>query len=138
MTALDSCEPQIIHALEKDGWQIINKPYTIPTEQYPVYADFRSRRVEGGSEQTIVVIEVKCFTDPKADLTELYTAVGQYHYYRVSLSHAGLAQPLYLALPQTAYQRFLTKPSFIDTLITTGVKLLVVDTLKEEIFQWVD
>jgi hypothetical protein len=45
MTALDSCEPQIIRALEKARWQILDKPYPIPAEENPVIADFRSQVV---------------------------------------------------------------------------------------------
>jgi hypothetical protein len=39
------------------------------------------RGVNGRSEQ-IIVLEVKCFTNPKTDLQEFYTAIGQYEFYR--------------------------------------------------------
>ncbi|NJL43347.1 MAG: hypothetical protein HC935_08680, partial [Pseudanabaena sp. SU_2_4] len=34
----------------------------------------------------IIIVEVKCFTNPKVDLPELYTAIGQYEIYRSALS----------------------------------------------------
>lgn len=85
MSALDACEPQIIRALEKDGWQIVAKPYQIKIDRRIVFADFSARHVNGDSEHFIVVMEVKCFTNPKTDLTELYTAIGQYQLYLTAL-----------------------------------------------------
>lgn len=136
MTALDSCEPQIIRALEKKGWRIFLKPHSIATDERPVFADFSVQHDAEG--KIIVVIEVKCFANPKADLTELYMAIGQYQYYRVNMKRQRKSYPLYLAIPEEAYQRFLGKPSFIDTLTETQVKLVVIDTVKEVVLQWID
>lgn len=138
MTALDSCEPQIIRALEKAGWRILVKPYPIMTDTRSVLADFSASHLSVGQTKNIVVMEVKCFLNPKSDLTELYSALGQYQYYRVNLRRHGIALPLYLAIPDEAYQRFLEKPSFIDTFNETQVKLLIVNVANEEITQWID
>lgn len=138
MTAIDSCEPQIIHALEKDGWQIVDKPYAIPAEDHPVYADLRGQLSRGDELQTVVIVEAKCFTNPKLDLPELYAALGQYIYYRVTLHRANRFCPLYLALPAEAYLRFYEKPTFMDAFAHVGVKLLVVDTDLEEVVGWLD
>jgi hypothetical protein len=37
------------------------------------------RKSNGQSEQ-IIILEVKCFSNPQTDLSEFYTALGQYHY----------------------------------------------------------
>ncbi|MBZ0315183.1 MAG: hypothetical protein K8L91_02100 [Anaerolineae bacterium] len=136
MTALDTCEPQIIRALEKDGWRIVVKPYSIYVDERSVLADFGAQYVTDTEVRTIVVVEVKCFSNAKADLTNLYTAVGQYQYYRVNLKRDKPDVLLFLAIPDEAYQRFLLQPSFLDTFAETGVKLLIVDTEDEEIVQW--
>ncbi|KAB2854448.1 MAG: hypothetical protein F9K46_16935, partial [Anaerolineae bacterium] len=136
MTALDSCEPQIIRALEKDGWRIVVKPYSIYVDERSVLADFGAQYVSPTEVRTIVVVEVKCFSNPKADLANLYTAIGQYQYYRVNLKRDKPDVTLFLAIPDEAYQRFLLQRSFLDTFAETGVKLLIVDTEEEEIVQW--
>lgn len=138
MTALDSCEPQIIRALEKDGWRIVDKPYSILVERNrSVHADFSAQRETTMGHETILVVEVKCFANPKVDLTELYTAIGQYQYYRARLRRSDFNSPLFLAIPSDAYARFLTKPSFLDALNDTGVQLLVVDIVAEVVLQWI-
>jgi hypothetical protein len=74
--AIDACEPQVIRALEKEGWQILAKPYLIVTLVRNLYADLSLQKFQNGSSEQIIVLEVKCFTNPGSDLTEFYTAVG--------------------------------------------------------------
>jgi hypothetical protein len=137
MSALDACEPQVIRALEKDGWQIAQKPHTIPLEWRNVYADFRARHINEDSQRTIVVLEVKCFTDPKADIPDFYSAIGQYHFYRTGMLAAGQIYPLYLALPADAYARFAQEPTMLLAFQTLAVKLVIIDLVKEEVAQWI-
>jgi hypothetical protein len=52
MPNVDSCQPEIIRALEKAGFRITNAPYTLPTSldddgRY-LYADLRAERVRNG------------------------------------------------------------------------------------------
>jgi hypothetical protein len=137
MTALDACEPQIIRALEKAGWQIVDKPYSILVERNrSVHADFSAQRTTDKGTEMILIIEVKCFTNPRADLQELYTAIGQYQYYRSRLHRSQDNYPLFLAIPAEAYGRFSAKPSFLDALMDSEVQLLIVDTVAEVILQW--
>ncbi|MBZ0315401.1 MAG: hypothetical protein K8L91_03210 [Anaerolineae bacterium] len=138
MTAIDSCEPQIIRALEKDGWQIVDKPFPIFADKRPVLADFSAHRSSEHGDEFIVVIEVKCFTDPRADLSEFYSAIGQYWYYKVMMTRDNVAFRLYLALPLDAYTRFQLKPSFLQTFEAAQVKLVVVDIGAEVIEQWIN
>lgn len=55
MSALDVCEPQIISALQKQGWNILEKPYVIRTEERSVYADFSLQKHENGRREQIIV-----------------------------------------------------------------------------------
>jgi hypothetical protein len=137
MSALDSCEPQIIRALEKEGWQIQQKPFVLRSNIRTVLADFSVKRSMNGSTEQIVVLEVKCFTNPQSDLSEFYTAVGQYGLYREALNAIGLHYSLYLAIPDKAYER-LTQDNFLEqTLKGFKVKMLLVDLESEEIVRWI-
>ncbi len=139
MTAIDSCEPQIIRALEKVGWLIVAKPHNIRLDERYLYADFKASRVTGNGIVSIVVMEVKCFTNPLHDLSELYTAIGQYRMYRSGMDSSGdTAIPLYLALPDVAYRRFEAQPDLFKVLRDSIVKWVVVDIQKESVTQWLD
>lgn len=137
MTALDACEPPIIRALQKDGWQIVSKPHMIRLVGRNVFADMRLQRTTNGSSEMIIVVEVKCFTNPSVDFDEFYGAVGQYQFYRNALLLNQMPFPLYLALPADAYTRLILQPAITTTLKQAGVQLIVVDTDKEEIVSWI-
>ncbi|GIK67505.1 MAG: hypothetical protein BroJett018_52990 [Chloroflexota bacterium] len=137
MSALDACKPQIIRALEKDGWQIVEKPHQIGFNDRMAYADFSARHVNEDDEQFIIVMEVKCFTNPKADLTELYTAIGQYQFYIAAMRSNREEFPLYLAIPTTAYLRFLEATVLLDAFQIARVKLVVVDISQEVVERWI-
>jgi hypothetical protein len=137
MAALDACEPQIIRALHKQGWQILEKPYMIRTEIRSVYADFSLQKQANGRRELIIVCEVKCFTQPQADLQEFYTAIGQYRYYLNALRSNGITYPLYLAIPHHAYLRLVQDKPIKRTLDDPAINLVIVDIDKEEVTQWI-
>lgn len=137
--ATDACEPQIIRALEKDGWAIRNRPYSIRIRTgESVLADFAVQRQIGTLVQQVIIFEVKCFANPNADLHEFYATLGQYLYYRTALELAKVYEPIYLAIPQQAYQRLMIRQVASAVLRDFGVKLIVVDVETEEITQWID
>ena len=85
MSALDRCEDETIHAFEKDGWRIDSKPFFIRTSDSQLRADVSFERRANGRSEQIVVVEIKCFSDPARDLDEIYRAIGQYEIYRAAL-----------------------------------------------------
>lgn len=137
--ALDACEPAIIRALEKDGWTIREKPFTlqlIPSKR-TVYADLGLQRVYAGRIEEIIVLEVKCFIDPIHDLQELYTAIGQCIVYRAAMLTNGIDLPLYLVIPTDAYERLMFIPAFEAALKLADIKIVVVDIVMEVIASWI-
>jgi hypothetical protein len=136
MSALDACEPQVIRALEKDGWQVLRKPARIYSTARPLYADVLFEGIIDNEERQVVIMEVKCFTHPQNDLSEIYTAVGQYLYYRAALAIQQSSLPLYLALPSIAYARLMNDPVAQFTFQSVQMKLVVVDIDEEEVLQW--
>jgi hypothetical protein len=61
MPAIDDCEPQMIRALEKSGWRVIDHPLTLRNVlgRNHVYADLRLEQIVTG--QQIIVVEVNAF-----------------------------------------------------------------------------
>ncbi|MBX3066195.1 MAG: hypothetical protein KF726_24665 [Anaerolineae bacterium] len=136
--ALDACEPAIIRALEKDGWTIHEKPFILRGDDRSRLADFSVQRVADGMLEEIVVVEVKCFANPRRMAQEFYLAVGQYEYYRASLVTENYSFPLYLAMPVEAYTQ-LAQSRVVDELVRRAeINLLVVDTEVEVVSTWIN
>jgi hypothetical protein len=136
--AIDACEPQVIRALEKDGWQILAKPYVFRLVGRNLFADMSLQRVKEGQIERAIILEVKCFTNPQADLSELYTAVGQYEAYRSALILEKDTTPIYLSIPLNAYERLIQEPIVPAIFQVAGIKLVVVDIETEEVVQWLN
>jgi hypothetical protein len=135
--ALDVCEPQVIRALEKAGWRVLEKPFTLRSNTRLVYADFSLQRLANGSAEQIIVVEVKCFTDPGEDLTQFYITKGQYDLYLVAVSLSKLHFPVYLAIPDVAYARLMNDEFIRGVIDQSKMKLVVVDIDKEEVIEWI-
>jgi hypothetical protein len=70
VSASDACEPEVLRALQKDGWTILSKPFAIRTNDHTVYADCILERKRNGQNEQAIILEVKCFTNPQTDLEE--------------------------------------------------------------------
>lgn len=137
MPAIDSCQPNVIKAFEKEGWQVIEQPLMLRLMKRNIYIDIKFRRLKGGIVEEIVIAEVKCFSNPKFDLEEFYSAIGQYQLYRKALHIYNDFSDIYLVIPQTAYQRLQLESALIAIFEETDVKLILVDVEQEVILQWI-
>jgi XisH protein len=137
LPALDQCHEQIVRALQKAGWTVDDYPYVLPiTNHRRLFVDIHARRYESASPQSIIVVEVKCFSDPKSELQELYTAIGQYLIYRSLLNRKGMGDRLYLAIPTHAYPEGIFGQLAAPLIQEFGIKMMVVDVISEVIEQW--
>lgn len=135
MPASDNCEPQIINALEKDGWEITDRPFSIKFDDTYIYADLRLERNQGENIEQIIVVEIKCF--PFEDTYDFHQAVGQYISYETALRKNGKPETIFLAIPIHAYARFQRNNIMSAILQEKGVKLIIVDLESEVIEQWI-
>ncbi|MFN6530536.1 element excision factor XisH family protein [Nostoc sp. ChiSLP03a] len=70
-------------------------------------------------------------------ISEFYIAIGQFINYRIALEEEEADRQLYLAVPLDIYKRFFKYP-FIQTVIRRNqIQLLVYDTEKQEVAQWI-
>lgn len=60
-----------------------------------------------GQNEQAIILEVKCFSNPEVDLSEFYTAVGQYQFYRAAVTALHRTTRVFLAIPHDAYARLL-------------------------------
>lgn len=137
MPAIDNCEPQIVHAVEKDGWMVIDQPYLLhfPRERGYVLADLRLQRVDSSAQ--IIVLEVKCFHQRSKWLEDFYHAIGQYMTYRTVMQLKKIDVPLYLAVPSEVYNTFFQRNVIQETVRRNGIHILAVNLETEEIDLWV-
>ena len=135
MPAFDSCHPQVVRALEKDGWTISSDQFLIRIDRsHRVYIDIEAQHFNAAS---IMVVEVKCFQDVEAETSDLYAAIGQYMVYRNLLERSNLNIPLYLAIPIEAYLGVFNRMAF-PLIVQNHVKMIVVDLEREVIDQWLN
>ena len=136
MPAIDECQPQIIRALQKDGWAVEPKPFRVKSRHRTIHIDIEASRQANGSQQHIMLVEVKCFPDNRSATPEIYTAIGQYLVYRSMLTTFNLDIPLYLAVPKLLYLATFDRVIQL-TLKESKINMLVVDLDNEVIDQWI-
>jgi XisH protein len=137
MPAIDQCEPHIIKALEKAGWQVTHHPFPIRiSRDEGVFADLRLRHRD--NKRTIIVVEVKCFSEKRSLLDEFYHAVGQYLLYRNILTLSNIDVPLYLSVPSNIHSSFFRRKTIQAVVQDAKIRLIVVDMEQEEIVKWLD
>ena len=137
MPALDKCHPIMVRALQNDHWWPESKSPRLSVEDRTVIIDIRARRDDNGTNQQILMVEVKCFPDEDTITTETYTALGQYIVYRGMLEALGDTTPLYLAVPESICQ------TVFDIVIMKivrdyQIKIIVVSLEQEKIVQWIE
>ncbi|HRF95979.1 MAG TPA: element excision factor XisH family protein, partial [Aggregatilineales bacterium] len=79
MPAIDVCQPQIIRALEKDGWRVYLRNAHFYNDGESIYIDLGIEKSHPPNENQHLFIEIKCFPE-KRTLSELYLALGQVGY----------------------------------------------------------
>lgn len=135
MPAIDTCQPQVIRALERDGWRIHGTNVFRYHDERHIFIDIEAVHGANGSTRQILLAEVKCFFNESDFAREIYIAIGQYMIYRALLDKAGDSRPLYLAMPISAYQK-LFDSAILQAISYAKMRLILVDLVKEEIIEW--
>jgi hypothetical protein len=135
MPAIDSCEPQMMRALQKLGWSVQDRPYFMRAGTLTFFADLRLYKGSNGTGARIIIIEVKCNLDNSQD--ELYRAVGQYIFYRMALRLKKLDFTIYIALPDDVYRELIANKVIASVFEEMGMKLVVINLKREEVVEWI-
>lgn len=137
MPAIDQCEPQVIRALQKQGWIVTRRPFAIRLGKgESIYADLRL--VSAQDQRVIIVVEVKCFSEKRSILDEFYHAVGQYLFYRDVLVLKNINTPIYLSVPLNIYDTFFNRETVKTVVQNAQIKVIVVDLENEEVVSWLE
>jgi XisH protein len=136
--ARDAFYQQVKNALIKDGWRITGDPLTISiSESIKVQIDLAAdNAIAAERDNNKIAVEIKSFISG-SDISEFHTALGQYLNYRKALEINEPDRVVYLAVPNETYKDFFQLP-FVQSMVQDyQVKLIVYNTTKEEIIQWI-
>lgn len=124
-------------ALQNEGWTITHDPYHIDLGFVDFYIDLGAERLLAATKDgEKIAVEIKTFL-ATSTISEFHTAIGQFINYRIALEDDDPERLLYLAVPLDIYKRFFRYP-FIQTVIQRNqIPLLVYNTEKQEIAQWI-
>lgn len=131
MPAIDECQPQIVRALEREGWTIQTPPLLTGNDGFSIYID-----IFASKEDISAYIEVKCLTQEKTN-QDLYNALGQYIIYRAFLVKWRQSASLYLAVLTTAYDELFVE-TIQEAVQDNQIRLIVVDLKQEKIVRWIE
>lgn len=117
---------------------ITHDPYHIDLGFVDFYIDLGAERLIAATRgEEKIAVEIKTFL-AASTITEFHTAIGQFINYRIALEEEEEDRRLYLAIPLDIYKRFFKYP-FIQTVVRRNqIPLLIYDTEKQEVHQWIN
>ena len=133
MPAKDKIHDNVIRALRRDKWQVTGEQIAIVLPGRRLWIDIRA---EKPSEQRAILVEVKSFANVLSPVEYLAAIVGKYVLYQNSLSFLDIKLPLYLAVPESAYNGILSEIIGQQAILSARIRLLVVNPKSEEIILW--
>lgn len=137
MPAKDIYHNEVKNALIKDGWTITDDPYFIKYEDTELYADLAAEKPIAAERQgQKIVVEIKSFVG-KSLMYDFHNALGQYIVYRKLIQLTEPEYKLYLAVDDVVYDNFFQRKSVQAVINENHLLLIVVNTEKEEIRQWI-
>lgn len=138
MPAKDIYHETVKTALTKDGWTITDDPFKLKWGLRELFVDLGVKQLiaaQNGEEK--IIIEIKSFRGP-SQIYDLQQCLGQYLLYRAILEESKSNLDLYLAIRQAIYEQIFSEA--IGTLLIRKyhLRLLIFDSGREEIVQWIN
>lgn len=126
----------VLHCLEKAGWIIVKEQEYISIGTHNdtnrrLYIDIKAQR----NDEQLVLVEVKGLE--RSPVHEMMELVGQYLTYRIALDYLLIEIPLYMAIPEAAYQDIFQHILGQEIIKRYAIPLLVFDPVREEIIRWI-
>ncbi|MBC6433478.1 fatty-acid oxidation protein subunit alpha [Nostoc sp. HG1] len=137
MSARDKFHELVKTALEKEGWVITHDPYHIDLGLVDFYIDLGAELLLAATkDDKKIAIQIKTFL-AASTISEFHTAIGQFINYRIALEDHDPERRLYLAVPLDVYRRFFRYPFIQTVIVRNQIPLLVYNTEKQEIAEWI-
>jgi XisH protein len=137
--AKDKYHLNVRDALEKEGWQITHDPYRIRIGRRRGYIDLGlEQEIMIGAEKNNqkIAVEIKTFGGA-SDLDEFEDAVGQFIVYLTALEEEDPERVLFLAIPESFFNRFFDDPFFLKLAKKQHINMVVYNETNNTIVQWI-
>ena len=127
----------VVRALQKAGWEIIKEQNYFSVGDSPetarrLYIDIKAKHI---TQAIVILIEVKDLDS--SPVHELMEMIGQYIVYQAALDLIGDKTPLYVAIPEKAYQIIIAHPLVKKSLKDIVIPMFTYDPEKEELIRWI-
>jgi len=137
MSRKDTFHDIVRRALEKDGWTITHDPLYIKLPDIEAQIDLGAELLIAAERNSqMIAVEIKSFVRGSS-FSEFHMAVGQFMNYRFALRKVDSDRILYLAVPLDTYEAFFQKETIRQMCQEYNLKLVVYETVSEEIIQWI-
>ena len=136
--ARDLFHDNVREALIKEGWHITDDPLTFKIGKVQVQIDLGAEKLiaaERGADK--IAIEIKTFNN-LSFITALYEAVGKYIIYRNVLKIIQPERILYLAIPESIFNRFFEEMVIQKTMEDEKFRIVVYNQTTQIITQWIE
>jgi hypothetical protein len=138
MPRKDALHDAVKNALIKEGWTITHDPYKIEYRRDPLYVDLGAEApLAAEKEGRKIAVEVKSFLG-KSGITDLYTAVGQFLFYRLLMESRDPERTLFLAMPTEAYGEILDEKEGQAFIESEKLRLVLYDPENEVLERWIE
>lgn len=126
----------VLQCLENAGWTIVKEQEYISIGTHNdtnrrLYIDIKAQR----DSDLLVLIEVKGLE--QSPVHELMELLGQYLTYRMALDYLSIEMPLYMAIPEAAYQNIFQHVLGQQIMSRYAIPLLVFNPVLKEVVQWI-
>ncbi len=138
MPKRDLFHEAVKNGLIKEGWTITDDSLTFRIDGINISIDLGAEKVIGAEKDgKKIAVEVKSFISP-SPLTDFHTALGQFLTYRLFLEEEEPDRQIYLAVPEDTYNFFFQKDIIQKSVKINELKIIVYDSLSEEIDLWIN
>lgn len=137
MPARDIFHEAVKQALQKEEWIITDDPLVVKLGKDKVLIDLGAERILAAEKAgKKIAVEIKSFLN-ESELFDYHTALGQFLNYRLVLQRTQPERILYLAVPIETYRSFFCRELAQASVQEYQVKIIVYDSMKETILQWI-
>jgi hypothetical protein len=133
MPAKDVYHDLVVKMLRRERWNVIQEQVLVTIPKRKLWIDLRVQNSMGEK----ALVEVKSFLNVPSPVEYLSAALGKYILYRAILDSFISDEPLFMAVPRTAYDGILNEPVGQIAIDKGQLKLVVFGLLERDKLVWI-
>jgi hypothetical protein len=138
MSRKDRFHELVKQALIQTGWKITDDPLYLSIGNVNIQIDLAAEPlIAATKDNRKIAVEVKSFISA-SQITDFYSALGQYLTYRVALQLQEPDRELYLAVPEPTYDKLFQEVLVQEVFQFYPTKIIVYSQITQEIESWID